>query len=234
MACALDGLAYANATLFIFKLLRDKGVLAWALEHDLRGQSREKIVERIVLAYIWGEETLETPLMQTVLSKGTIDDLNTAVAWLWGVSGEKLEDQQVERVLSLWAAITDRVDARGEAATELRSNMSRLATYIKVIGPRERRLLLSVAPFVQANYNGHEFVEALARLADVDIHVVGEALGEMIKGAPPTFDLDNKLKSLLRRLGAGGLRPQAIAYAEKLREYIPGMPELYLELVNDA
>jgi hypothetical protein len=211
MLSALDGLVYAVATVQLFRLLRDNGVFAWALAHELGENAREKIVERIVLSYIWGEETLETPLLRSLFAEARFGDLNTAGQWLWGISGEKLDAEQVERVLAFWDKTIATLDAAGETKAELRSNLSRLAIYITALGEREKRLLLSVAPYVQSNYNAHEFIEELDRLADLDASIVSDVLGAMLKGSPPSFDLDDKLKNLLRKLAASGKRLEAIA-----------------------
>ena len=234
MLSALDGLAYAVATQPIFRLLRDNGVLTWALEHELGENAREKLVERIVLAYIWGEEPLNSPLVGALFKNGRYDDLNTAGQWLWGISGERLEDDQVERVLAFWERAIATLDADGETRAELRSNLSRLAIYIRAIGEREKALLLAVAPYVQSNYNANEFVGELIRLADLDSDTVSKVLGAMLTGSLPTFDLDDKLKNLLKKLAASGNKLDVIAYAEALQKQLPGMVAFYMELVSGA
>ena len=60
--CAVAGLSYAPASRSIFQLLTSHGVLDRALTIDLRERSvRERLVERIALAYLWGDEQLDSP-----------------------------------------------------------------------------------------------------------------------------------------------------------------------------
>ena len=47
------------------------GIVDRALHYDLKGrEAREKILERIAAAYVWGSETLESPRFQELFEKG--------------------------------------------------------------------------------------------------------------------------------------------------------------------
>jgi hypothetical protein len=76
--CALEGLAYAQATRQVYSLLLDGGVLDFALRQESKGRhAREKLVERIALAFLWATRNLTarvfpiflTPVISTTLSK---------------------------------------------------------------------------------------------------------------------------------------------------------------------
>jgi hypothetical protein len=53
----------------------------------------------------------------------------------------------------------------------------------------------------------------------------------MLEGGTPDFDLDDNLKKLIIKLASLGHRVDAIRFVEKLRRTLPGMLELYQELV---
>ena len=60
--CALEGLAYAPARREIYDLLSEFGVIEKALALEDSGRyAREKIIERIAIAYLWGIDELEFP-----------------------------------------------------------------------------------------------------------------------------------------------------------------------------
>src|SRR5439155_10978084 len=81
--CAVEGLAYAVATRSIYLLLRENGILEPALQLDLKGDSREKLVQRIVLAYLWGDEDLASPRMEALFQTNESEDLESGVDLLW-------------------------------------------------------------------------------------------------------------------------------------------------------
>jgi hypothetical protein len=94
----LGGLAYATPTRPIYQLLAKHGILEAALRTKLEDRySRERIVEWIALAYLWGDETLDTPLFEQLFAGGA-DDLRHATEFFWQVQGERLTDEQVGRV----------------------------------------------------------------------------------------------------------------------------------------
>ena len=57
--CAVAGLAYSQATRPSYRLLADAQIVEAALNSaQVKGSTREKFIERIALAYTWGDETL--------------------------------------------------------------------------------------------------------------------------------------------------------------------------------
>jgi hypothetical protein len=86
----------------LYKLLASNGIFDAGFKAKLEDRnSRERITEWICLAYLWGDETLDTPLMAH-LFEGDVDDLQNAAEFFWRVHGEKLTPEQVERVLEFW------------------------------------------------------------------------------------------------------------------------------------
>jgi hypothetical protein len=85
---------------------------------------------------------------------------------------------------------------------------------------------------VHSDYNSDDFVEELNRLFDTNPAAIAEIVERMIDSSPPTYDPDYNLKSLIRKLASSGFRPQAIRCVEKVRRHIPGMLELYKELIS--
>ena len=157
-------------------------------------------------------------------------DLRTRAAWQ--VRGDKLEPTQVERILEFWAACIEWARPLKVPPARLLSSLSHLASYFQTLDERNKGLLLAVAPFVHSDYNTDNLVEELSRLVDTNPVGVVEVLGRLLEGGTPDFDLDDKLKKLIKKLASLGYRGDAIRFAEKLRRTLPGMLQFYKDLVS--
>lgn len=232
--CALEGLAYAPATRPVYALLAEGGILDFGLRQEAKGRhAREKIVERIALAFLLQDEELDGPRFSYLFEAGLIEDLEQATGFFWSVSNQDLSDSQVERILSFWARCVDWSRGAAKPPERLLSRLGRLSCYIKTIGDREQEWLLAVAPYVHIGYNADDFIEELERLADISPANVSAVLGKVLATFVPTFDFQDRLKSLLAKLAAHGRREDAIAYADRLRQ-VRGMEELFAELTAGA
>src|SRR5438874_9502720 len=100
---AVAGLAYAAFTRHIYDLLIRGRILDRALQYDLKGrEAREKLLERIAAAYVWGIETLDSPRFQTIFSKGNAKELEQITWVLWTLRHQNISDEQRERILVFW------------------------------------------------------------------------------------------------------------------------------------
>ncbi|MBA3755061.1 MAG: hypothetical protein H0X02_02000 [Nitrosomonas sp.] len=228
--CALEGLAYAPVTRSIYALLAESGILDSGLRQEAKGRhARKKIVERIALAFLWRDEELNGPRFSYFFEAGLIDDLEQVTTLFWSVSNQNLSESQVEKILSFWARCIAWIREAAMPPEELLSKLGRLSCYIKAVGEREQQWLLAVAPYVHIGYNADYFIEELERLVDINPENVSAVLGKLLETFVPTFDYEDRLKSLLRKLAAHGKREDAIVYTNRLRR-LPGMELLYTEL----
>jgi hypothetical protein len=229
---ALGGLAYATPTRRINQLLSSNGVLARALDIKVEdSHSRERITEWICLAYLWNDETLESPLMAQLLSAGA-EELQTAANFFWHVHGEKLTDDQNKRVLGFWHKSIEWAKSQSVPPKQLLSTLGRLAPYLRKLDAEAKELLLAVVPYVHTDYSTDQMVEELARLVESDPHATAEILERMIDANAPNYDIDDHLKHFLEKLFALGLRTETIRTVEKLRRSLPGMVAFYKQLVS--
>ncbi|PLY13887.1 MAG: hypothetical protein C0631_12740 [Sedimenticola sp.] len=228
--CALEGLAYAPATRPIYALLLEHGVLDRALHLDLKGRhSREKLIERIALAYLWGDEELDAPRLTFLFGLDREADLVASGTFFWSVHNQDLTDDQVERILCFWEKCIDWSASLSKVPVKLLSSLSRLSCYISSVSDRERNLLLAVAPYVNIDYNAVEFIDQLDRLADDYPAEISVVLKAVLDSHRPISDYQDRLKSLLIKLNASGLHAEALDHAERLR-YLPGIQELFEQL----
>jgi hypothetical protein len=229
---ALGGLAYATPTRPIYQLLSANAVFENAFKADLEdSQSKERITEWICLAYLWGDENLGSPLM-TLLFTGGVEELQTAAEFFWKVQGDGLTDDQVERVLAFWNKCLAWSKTQRDVPVPLLSRLGRLAPYLDTLDARAKELLLAVVPYVHADYSTHEMIKELDRLVDSNPPAAAEVLERMLDANVPSYDMDDKLKGLIEKLAAAGLRAEAIRCVEKSGKTLPDMSrELYKQLV---
>lgn len=232
--CALEGLAYAPATRPVYSLLLDGGVLDFALRQESKGRhAREKIVERIALAFLLGDEELDGPRFLYLFETGNVDDLEEATEFFWRVSNQEMSSAQVERILAFWNRCVVLSQAMTEPPAKLLSKLGRLSCYIKLVEDRERDWLLAVAPYVHVGHNVNNFIEELDRLVEVSPANICIVLGKVLETFVPSFDFQDRLKSLLEKLWKLGHSNEAISFANQLR-HLPGMAQIFSKLTEES
>jgi hypothetical protein len=232
--CALDGLAFAPPSKPIYRLLLNTGVLDWALRHaPKQSRAREHILQLLALAYLWGDEPLDSPRFAYMFATGRIDDLEQITRYFWAVRNSSLSTEQKEKVIAFWGECLRRTQNLAAPPITLLSTLSLLACYLQSIGEREEQLLVAVAPHVGENYNANAnmFLKELNRLVDISPVETCRVFGQMVQTYRPTFDYDNTISALLRKLVQHtDTRLNAIRYVERLGGQLPGMLDLYQEL----
>lgn len=225
--CAIDGLTYCSATRSNYTLLAEHGVLDRALNSDLKGrQARERLIQRMCLAYLWGDEQIDSPRIELLFHSERIEDLKEAVEFFWSVRRQELSPEQVEMVISFWSKTNDWMTRLTEPPKQLMSSLSRLICYVDNISDTEKQLLLSVAPYVSIGYNAGHFIEELERLIELFPSEVSMILGKVLESHKPTYDYEDRLNKLLHKLSDRGHKEDALIYADKLR-HLPGFIEFF-------
>ncbi|HXJ01395.1 MAG TPA: hypothetical protein VNH44_09230 [Micropepsaceae bacterium] len=232
---AVAGLGYATPTRFLYKLLAGHDVLPRALTQTLGdSHAHNRIIEWVGLAYLWGDERLNSPIIAQFFSAEHQSTLRTLSDFFWGVRGEDLKQDQTSRIMAFWASCVAWGEKQKPLPAALFSDLSRLSCYIRIIDEEARTLLLAVAPYVHTGYNTDFFIEELLRLVQVSPKEVADALARMLDSNAPIYDLDGKLKALIQELAKLGLRAEAIDCANRLSNTLPGMIELYRELIANS
>ena len=223
--CALDGLGYASFTQPIYALLADGGVLDRGLHYTLEGRGgREKLLERIGAAYIWGDESLESSRFSHLFEAGDHTDLETIARLFWSIRGAKVSDEQQQRILQFWERCVKWSQERSEVPKNLLSSLAGLTWCLRTADGREQGVLQAVAPYVHLSHATYQFIEQLRRLADVNPAGVSTVLGTMIKVHLPEYDYKDELKNLLRTLSSKVI--DIVGHLERLHN-LPGIQELF-------
>lgn len=229
-ACAIDGLAYVSASRSIYRLLLEHGVLDKALRlNKTRKQAHEKIIERIAIAYLWGDETLDSPRLSYLFEGYQIEDLQDAVGFFSNARRQELTKEQIERVICFWEKCVTWAEALAEPPMVLLSRLSHLICYVDTLSDREIKLLLAVAPYIDVEYHADTFIEELDRLLEQDPEKVSLVLGRALDSYQPDFDYEDRLKNLLIKLAKSGRREDALRHLDRVRR-LPGVDQLFKQL----
>lgn len=229
--CAVAGLAYSKFTRRIYGLLRQAGVIEHALELDLRGgNSRRRLIERILAAYLWKEETRDSIRMRYSFENDAVQDLLDATHFFWMIRGEALSSEQRALIVSYWDDCVRWVSHRNSPPSDLLNALGRLAWAMETIDGRNVDLLLVSAPHMGRHFSSEVLLEQLERFVGTSPAAVGKVLNVLVGTGITVYDRDlGLLKKLILALNEGGQREAALRCCNKLIAE-PGMSELYERL----
>jgi hypothetical protein len=233
-ACALNGLVYASATRPLYTLLLENNILDDALSQGISEErTRERIIERIALGYLWGDEELTSPRFDYIfcLDHYKEEDIIGMTSFFWSIRNQGLSKEQKDRVIQFFGFCVDWTKQLAEPPANILSTLSLLAGYIDRLTMDEATWLTMVASYVHVGYNADYFVEELDRLTVDYPAEIFAVLAKMLEAHEPTFDFEDRLKSVLSKLAANGQRQSVILLLDKLKA-LPGMLELYTRLTS--
>ena len=230
LVCAIGGLAYASTSREVYRLLRDNGVLDAALRLDLKGRNgHEKLMERVAVGYLWGEDTLDSSRFKFIFESKAEEALAQINFFFWTIRGEKLKEDQVPRILQYWRRCLDWAATQATPPIKVLSSLSGLASVLPDASGDKSDLLLNTAPYVHEHHGAYEFLKELRRLVEGSPKEVCTVLRKFIETHGPMYDYEDRLRKLVARLAELGHRAEAIEFCDKLRS-LPGLYELFLEL----
>jgi hypothetical protein len=73
-------------------------------------------------------------------------------------------------------------------------------------------------------------VEELSRLAATNSDATNAVLGRALAASQPNYDMEDRLKNLLRYLAAHGHRADVLIYSQQLLNTLPGILGFYEEI----
>lgn len=234
LLCAIVGLSYANFSPRVYESLKEAAVPSKALKLDsLKVSARERLIERIAVAYLWNQEELDSPCIIGMFSPERIDDaielVATAVRW----SRSKLKDEHVQRV----KALARRSVAFGLEDPKSRAKLLAIASrFIQFVDSPEDEMtwLVPVAKYAHQSHWDSDFLDTLAEFADRDPERTRQLLDAFLEEYRFSYDYRDKLKTVIRKLHAAGLRQDALRIVDSIVEKGagPSWTALYSELVE--
>ena len=229
---AIGGLAYSRPTRRVYRLLRDENIIDRALGAKLRGRDvPEKLVERILLAFLWEEETIDSPRMTFSFVHGIVEDLRAAASFLWMIRNDEVTDAQRDKVVEYWTACNHWAASQSTPTEALFDALGHLAWALRDVENQNRKLLLAVVPHMAHRHNTYELLKELVRLVEVSPSGVGAILKEIVDNKPLVYDYEDRVRRLIEKLSGAGEREVAIYCANRLIT-LPGMDEIYQRLIE--
>jgi len=230
LVCAIAGLAYASTSREVYRLLRDNGVLDAALRLDIKGRNgHEKLMERVAVGYLWGEDTLDSGRFKFIFESKAEEALAQINFFFWTIRGEKLKEDQVQRILQYWRRCLDWAASQPRPPIKMLSSLSGLTSFLPDATGDKYDLLLNTAPYVHEHHGAYDFLKELRRLVEGSPKEVCTVLRKFIETHVPRYDYEDRMRTLVARLAEVGHRAEAIEFCDNLRS-LPGLYELFLEL----
>ena len=229
---ALGGFVYSEPTKLTYRLLVNAGAIDYAVQsYEGKTQIKDRLIERIALAYLWGEENLESPRFGWWFQNSDINALSAVSHYFWSISKQEITEAQVELIMQFWKRCIEVVNREIPSSDQLFSSLSRLACYLNSINAAEEALLAGVAPYAHVGHNSDWFIESLERLVDVNPQAISRLLTVVLDTHEPIFDFEDRLKSIAIKLSQHQMNTEAIRLVDRLRR-LRGMPELYEQLIK--
>jgi hypothetical protein len=211
LLCALAGLSFANSSPRVYQLLKD-GDIPWkALRLDsLKGSARERLIERLAIAYLWGQEELESPCIRELFTEDHLDDLTKLVTTTVRWSKSKLKSEQVQRIKDLARKSVMFGADEPKSRQRLLAAASRFISFLDMPNEEDMVWLVPVARYAHQSHWGSDFVEALARIAAKDAKQAKVLLEAFLENYQFSHDYRERLKSVVQAIYAAGLRVDAM------------------------
>jgi len=197
----------------------------------LRKTARDRLVERISLAYLWSDELLTSARVLYFFESSQTEDLKTAIRFFWSVRRQKLSEDQIKKILEFWNKCVAWANSLNIKPAKFLSELSLLSCYVNTITDYEYNLLIAVAPYIGDEYNGDIFIKQIIRLTeqDQDIEKICQILDLVFESFKPDIDYEDRLSGLMSVLAKRGKIDKALIYTDKLR-YLDGFSRLFESL----
>ena len=232
LRCAVGGLAYASVNLPIYRMLREGGVIDSALPIENQDRyGRQKLMERLMLGYLWEEESLQSSRFSHLFCSARPEDFKSIHSFFSSIRRDRdaLTSEQTKRIVDYWRYCVKWARRQAEPPTWLLSGLSVLTSFL-ITAEGCRDLLLAVAPHVRVHHETYEFIHELDRLFGKSPAEVRDTLERFVETHEPFYDYEGRMLALIRRLAElDEYREDAIRFCEKLRS-MAGMETLFHEL----
>jgi len=171
----------------LYKALRDKRHYAKAVGTQLSEKYvDEKLVQHIAIAFIegWEEVKGEDSLIQLLLKKKNVENLNEIVNFLRTIKEEESRKKLEQKIKGLWEALFEVLEEE-QGAREFQQVISRLGLLLEIVPEIDDEIkewAKLAAKYAGVGWNGEMLVEALGRHVEKSPGYVGEIFVEMLNG----------------------------------------------------
>ncbi len=191
--CAMQGYTYVdNLYPEVYKFLLTNGHLHNALDSKEIGDiSKEKIIQNIVVAYLWEIERLDSQVetIHWLIERWVPDELHHLIWFIWSLRDSKSDFR--EKLFPLWTVISRRVDTKNEADKRVLSELCLWSSFVDDLNEQTMDLLLQSAPFSDLAHNAYIVIRELRRLVESYPDQVADVFISMLEVFAPTYNLED-------------------------------------------
>ncbi len=230
LSYVLDGVAYAPSSSVLFNWLKETKSLDRGIkELDIDSIARQKLVERLFLAFIWGEEDANSILIQQILNDAEQVDLINILKFAWSISNQELESNQRKLIANFWAASYDSLHSRTIKSPKIADLLLKLICYFDDFDNETARKFISLISLSSEPASSYFIVDNLLKLFLVSPENVGKFAAEFLTRYPNTYDYESKWLSLARLVSQNTNCKLSAYTIISSMDAIPGFRELYKE-----
>jgi hypothetical protein len=209
-ACAVSGLGYANRTRQVYSVLQAQDIPLRALRClYVQGSARERMIERIALAYMWGQETLDAPCLQEIRRPERTSDLAELLSTIAGWAKETTDTDMRDRAKALAKAATT-IDFLDPATKQrVMSSVSRFIGYVTNPDESDLSWVLASTPYVQRGYYEQEFLDKVLQIFELNSEAALTIFTQYARNYKWSYD-SSRIASLIRRFYDSGRHVEAL------------------------
>lgn len=186
----------------IYLLLKEHGDFERALVSKFKTDFvREKIVQSISTAYLFGMESTESPesLFAKVLAVWNEDDIREIISVFWMYRDSKLSDEVRDRILEFWGFCYEKIGREKTLNKSILSDLNLLAVFLKEISATEKQWLSQAIDFVDENHNSSFYLDYLDEIATKDLDTAADLLKIVIENKTPIYK-GEKIHNIVTKL----------------------------------
>ena len=220
--CAMHGYTYVNKVYpEVYKFLLTNGHVHDALDSEEIGyRSKEKIIQNIAVAYLWGIERHgnQVETISWLINRWRLDEIHHLIWFYWSLRDGKSDFS--EKLIPLWAVISRRVDTQNEADKRVLSKLCLWSVFVDELNEQTMALLLQSTPFSDLEHNSYIVIRELRRLVESYPDQVADIFIRMLEVFAPTYnqeDIDYVISKLSEK--GGNIRIKANRIRDRFIEY---------------
>ncbi|WP_409438956.1 hypothetical protein [Psychromonas sp. GE-S-Ul-11] len=167
--CAVQAYSYVAWLIpEIHQMFKEKGFYTALLDHDdLSDTVKERFIEYICIVHIQKRENFDDDsLLRLLLDRNNDNELSKVIWFLWSIRDQNI-DMTKELVFALWPDLVQIIEQQAGDRRPLASKLALWAEYVEELDEQSKKWLIAVAPFINDDHNGMDFMVELARLSEM-------------------------------------------------------------------
>lgn len=229
--CAVQAYSYVGWLIpEIHNIFKAKGYYISLLDDpNLNDTVKGRYIEYICIAHIQKVENLggDDSFLQVLLRRNNEKELSKIIWFLWSIRDQDI-DVTEELVFDLWPKLVELIVQQTSEQRPLASKLALWTEYVKELNEQSKVWLSAVAPFVNDDHNGMDFMKELARLSETAALDVADIWKATLVNPFYMYDLE-PLEKIFSNLIAQGNEGKAAA-KEIADVYIRNCDEAVVQL----